>query len=565
MATEWNARRQVTVKGFLETLRERVIVFDGAMGTSIQARNLNADDFGGKELEGCNEYLVVTRPDVIADVHAAFLTAGADVIETDSFGSASIVLAEYDLGHMAYDLSRKAAELARSVASDFSTETRPRWVAGSIGPTTKLPSLGNVGYDAMTAAFEEQALGLLDGGSDILLVETCQDLLQTKAALAAVIRAMKSSGRRVPVMASVTIEAIGTMLLGSEIASALTTLEPFGIDVIGMNCATGPKQMTDNVRYLCQSAPMPVSVIPNAGLPENVGGHAVYREQPESFAADLLHFVRDFGVGIVGGCCGTTPAHIEALAGAVGGLAPVERTADFAPASSSLYISQPYHQDTSFLIVGERVNASGSRKARDLLIAEDWDGLVSLAREQSREGAHVLDVNVDYVGRDGVADMSELVSRLVTNVTIPLMLDSTEWEKMEAGLKHAGGKCLLNSTNYEDGDPRFEKVVGLAREYGAAIVIGTIDEEGMARTAAAKMAIVRRAVEHASRLGVPHHDIFIDPLALPISTGIEEDRRNAAETIEALRQIETEFPEVNTLLGVSNISFGLSAVARVAL
>ncbi len=553
------------MKGFLETLKERVIVFDGAMGTSIQARNLNADDFGGKDLEGCNEHLVITRPDVIADVHAAFLTAGADVIETDSFGSASIVLAEYDIAHMAYELSRKSAEVAKKVAADFSTEAKPRWVAGSIGPTTKLPSLGNIGYDAMTASFEEQALGLLDGGADLLLVETCQDLLQTKAALTAVIRAMKSSGRRVPVMASVTIEAIGTMLLGSEIASALTTLEPFGIDVVGMNCATGPKQMTENVRYLCESAPMPVSVIPNAGLPENVGGHAVYREQPESFAADLLHFVKDYGVGIVGGCCGTTPAHIKALADAVGGLAPHERSPEFAPASSSLYISQPYHQDNSFLIVGERVNASGSKKARDLLIAEDWDGLVSLAREQVREGAHVLDVNVDYVGRDGVADMSELVSRLVTNVTIPLMLDSTEWEKMEAGLKRAGGKCLLNSTNYEDGDARFEKVVNIAREYGAAIVIGTIDEEGMARTCEGKMAIVRRAVAHAARLGMPAHDIFIDPLALPISTGIEEDRRNAAETIESLKRIEAEFPEVNTILGVSNISFGLSAVTRVAL
>ena len=558
-------RRQVTVKGFLETLKERVIVFDGAMGTSIQARNLNADDFGGKELEGCNEHLVITRPDVIADVHAAFLTAGADVIETDSFGSASIVLAEYDLAHMAYELSRKSAEVAKRVAADFSTEAKPRWVAGSIGPTTKLPSLGNIGYDAMTASFEEQALGLLDGGADILLVETCQDLLQSKAALTAVIRAMKSSGRRVPVMASVTIEAIGTMLLGSEISAALTTLEPFGIDVVGMNCATGPKQMSENVRYLCESAPMPISVIPNAGLPENVGGHAVYREQPESFAADLLHFVKDYGVGVVGGCCGTTPAHIKALADAVAGVAPHDRSPEFAPASSSLYISQPYHQDNSFLIVGERVNASGSKKARDLLIAEDWDGLVSLAREQVREGAHVLDVNVDYVGRDGVADMSELVSRLVTNVTIPLMLDSTEWEKMEAGLKRAGGKCLLNSTNYEDGDERFEKVVNLALEYGAAIVIGTIDEEGMARTCEGKLAIVRRAVEHAGRLGMPAHDIFIDPLALPISTGIEEDRRNAAETIESLRRIEEEFPAVNTILGVSNISFGLSAVTRVAL
>ncbi|HQR40381.1 MAG TPA: methionine synthase, partial [Blastocatellia bacterium] len=553
------------MKTFLESLKERVIVFDGAMGTSLQARDLTADDFGGKSLEGCNENLVLTRPDVIADVHAAFFEAGADVVETDTFGATSIVLAEYDIADRAYEINVEAARIARRVADQFTTPDRPRWVAGSMGPTTKLPSLGNIGYAEMSASYEEQARGLLDGGVDILLVETCQDLLQTKAALSAVQRATGSTGRRVPVMAQVTIEAVGTMLLGSEIAAALTSLEPFGIDVIGMNCATGPKQMAENVRYLCHAAPIPVSVIPNAGLPENVGGHAVYRETPESFAAELSHFVKDLGVNIVGGCCGTTPAHIKALAEAVGSLAPRERTPEFAPAASSLYIAQPYHQDTSFLIVGERVNASGSRKCRDLLIEADWDGLVSLAREQVREGAHILDVNVDYVGRDGVADMKALVSRLVTNVTIPLMLDSTEWEKMEAGLQHSGGKCILNSTNFEDGEPRFEKVVNLAREYGAAIVIGTIDEEGMARTADKKLEIVRRAVAHATRLGIPAHDIFIDPLALPISTGIEEDRRNAAETIDALRRIENEFPEVNTILGVSNISFGLNPAARVTL
>ncbi|MET0626631.1 MAG: methionine synthase [Pyrinomonadaceae bacterium] len=551
---------------FLKTLKERVVVFDGAMGTNLQVQNLTVDDYGGAQFEGCPEYLLISRPEAVERVHAGFLEVGCDVIETDSFGGIPYVLDEYGIGHMAYELNVKAAELARRVASDFSTKERPRWVAGSMGPGTKSPTLGHISYAGVKAAYGVQARGLLDGGCDLLVVETCQDLLQTKATLAAIFEEFKRSGRRVPVFAQVTIEPWGTMLPGTEINAALTALQPFPIDVIGMNCGTGPRNMSESLRYLCENTSLPVSVLPNAGLPEVKDGKMHYDETPESFAAQVEHFAKDFGCNVVGGCCGTTPEHLKLLVERVGSLQPKPRSAVVVPAASSIFIQQPYAQDASFLIVGERVNASGSKKMRDLLNAEDWDGLVSLAREQEREGAHVLDVNVDFVGRDGVRDMHELASRLVTQVKVPLMFDSTEWEKMEAGLQHAGGKSILNSTNYEDGEPRFKKVVGLAQEYGAAVVVGTIDEEGMARTAEGKLKIAKRAYEQAAKeLGFPAHDIFFDPLALPISTGIEEDRRNAAETIESLRRIKSELPGCHTILGVSNVSFGLNAVSRVVL
>ena len=566
--------------GFLERLHspERpVLVFDGATGTSLQQMDLSADDFGGAALEGCNENLVFTRPDAVLAVHRQFLEVGCDVIETDTFGAASIVLVEYGLQDQAFAINQRAAELAKQVAREYSTPQKPRYVAGSIGPTTKLPTLGHIGFDAMKASFQEQAEGLIAGDVDLFIVETCQDVLQIKAALQGIEAAFTATGQRRPLMVSVTVETTGTMLVGTDIAAVVAILEPFSIDILGLNCATGPEQMKEHVRYLSEHSPFVVSCIPNAGLPENVGGVAHYRLTPLQMKMQLMHFVEDLGVQVIGGCCGTTPAHIGALAELAAELHPSPRRVRLPeeqlsrpalqgePAAASIYGITPYHQDNSFLIIGERLNASGSKKVRELLNQEDWDGLVALARGQVKENAHVLDVNVDYVGRDGEKDMHDLVSRLVTNVNLPLMLDSTEWQKMEAGLKVAGGKCILNSTNYEDGDERFFKVLELARRYGAGVVVGTIDEEGMARTAERKFAIAQRAYRDAVEFGIPAHEIFYDALALPISTGIEEDRRNGAATIEAIRQIRSQLPGVHVVLGVSNISFGLSPATRIVL
>ena len=551
---------------FLDTLKERIIVFDGAMGTNLQVQNLSLDDFGGLRFEGCNENLLVTRPDAVEKVHAGFLDVGCDVIETNSFNGTPVDFDEYGIGDKAYDMNVLAARLAKRIAADYSTKAKPRWVAGSMGPGRKLPTLGHISFKELRDAYSVQVRGLLDGGVDLLIVETCQDLLQTKAALGAIFAHFAETHRRVPVIAQVTIETFGTMLNGTEIAAALTALAQFPIDVVGTNCGTGPKHMSESVRYLCENAPLPVSALPNAGLPSVVEGKMHYDETPETFTAQVAHFANDFGVNVVGGCCGTTPAHLKLLVEAAQQITPKQRNAKLTPAAASIYFQQPYVQDASFLIVGERVNASGSKKMRDLLNAEDWDGLVALGKEQEREGAHILDVNVDFVGRDGVADMHELAARLVTNVKIPLMFDSTEWQKMEAGLQHAGGKCILNSTNYEDGVPRFLKVIELAKDYGASVVIGTIDEEGMARTADGKVKIATRAYEQATKeAGLAASDIFFDSLALPISTGIEEDRRNALETIAAIRRIKQDLPGAFTILGVSNISFGLSPASRIVL
>ncbi|WP_414572273.1 methionine synthase [Nostoc sp. CCY 9925] len=553
---------------FLERLRSSdspVLVFDGAMGTNLQTQNLTAEDFGGAQYEGCNEYLVHTKPEAVAKVHRDFLAAGADVIETDTFGSTSIVLAEYDLADQAYYLSKTAAELAKRVAAEFSTPEKPRFVAGSIGPTTKLPTLGHIDFDTMKATFAEQAEALWDGGVDLFLVETCQDVLQIKAALNGIEEVFAKKGDRRPLMVSVTMESMGTMLVGSEISAVLTILAPYPIDILGLNCATGPDLMKPHIKYLAEHSPFIVSCIPNAGLPENVGGQAHYRLTALELRMSLMHFVEDLGVQVIGGCCGTRPEHIQQLAEMAKDLKPKVRQPSLEPAAASIYTTQPYDQDNSFLIIGERLNASGSKKCRDLLNSEDWDGLVSMARAQVKEGAHILDVNVDYVGRDGVRDMHELVSRIVNNVTLPLMLDSTEWEKMEAGLKIAGGKCLLNSTNYEDGEPRFLKVLELAKKYGAGVVIGTIDEEGMARTAEKKFQIAQRAYRQAVEYGIPATEIFFDTLALPISTGIEEDRENGKATIEAIRRIRQELPGCHVVLGVSNISFGLNPASRMVL
>ncbi len=554
-----------------------VLVFDGAMGTSLQMQELTAADFGGEAYEGCNEYLVETKPESVEKVHRGFLAAGADVVETDTFGGTSLVLAEYDLSDRAYELNKKAAIIARKAADDFSTPAKPRFVAGSIGPGTKLPTLGHVDFDTLREAYLEQVAGLIDGGVDLILVETCQDVLQIKAALTAIEEVFAQKGTRLPLMVSVTVEQQGTMLVGSEIGAALTILEPYPIDILGLNCATGPTEMKEHIKYLSENSPFIVSCIPNAGLPENVGGQAHYRLTPMELRMQLMHFVEDLGVQIIGGCCGTRSDHIAQLSELSQNLKPKERSIGqrqdlppygdlpYVPSAASIYSPQPYEQDNSFLIVGERLNASGSKKCREMLNAEDWDGLVALAKSQVKEGTHVLDVNVDYVGRDGERDMHELVSRLVTNITLPLMLDSTEWEKMEAGLKVAGGKCILNSTNYEDGDERFFKVLEIAKRYGAGVVIGTIDEDGMARSAQKKFAIAQRAYRDALEYGFPPYELFFDTLVLPISTGIEEDRVNAKETIEAIKLIRKNLPGCHIMLGVSNASFGLNPASRVVL
>ena len=547
---------------YLNGPKHPVLVFDGAMGTSLQSQNLTAEDFGGAEYEGCNEYLVHTKPSAVAKVHEAFLAVGADVIETDTFGGTSIVLAEYDLADQAYYLNKSAAELAKACANKYSTPEKPRFVAGSMGPGTKLPTLGHIDFDTLKNAYVEQVEGLYDGGADLLLVETCQDVLQIKAALNAIEEVFQKKGQRLPLMVSVTMETMGTMLVGTEINAVVSILQPYKIDILGLNCATGPDLMKPHIKYLSENSPFIVSCIPNAGLPENVGGQAHYRLTPVELKMALMHFIEDLGVQIIGGCCGTRPDHIQALAELSQGLTPKSRHYHYEPSAASIYSTQPYIQDNSFLIVGEKLNASGSKKCRELLNVEDWDSLVSMAKAQVKEGAHILDVNVDYVGRDGVRDMHQLASRLVNNVTLPLMLDSTEWEKMEAGLKVAGGKCILNSTNYEDGESRFYQVLDLAKKYGAGVVIGTIDEEGMGRTAEKKFQIAKRAYYAAIEYGINPYEIFFDPLALPISTGIEEDRENGKATIEAMRRIRQELPECHILLGVSNISFGLNPAAR---
>ncbi len=558
---------------YLNRDEKPLIIFDGGTGTSFQNLNLTADDFGGKELEGCNENLVLSSPRVVEKVHNSFLEAGCHVIETNTFGASSIVLDEYDIADKAYEINKNAAFIAKKAAAKYSSVDKPRFVAGSIGPTTKLPTLGHIDFDELKQSYKEQIYGLIDGGVDLLLIETCQDVLQIKSALLASKEILESKKIDIPLMVSITMETTGTMLVGSDIASALTILEPFNIDILGLNCATGPEQMKEHIKYLSENSPFAISCIPNAGLPENIGGVAHYRLKPIELKMQLMNFIYDFNVQLIGGCCGTTPEHIKYLSSIIDEIINIERTynngkknsSGFIPSASSIYNSVPYKQDNSILIVGERLNASGSKKVRELLNNDNWDGLVAIAKQQQKENAHVLDVNVDYVGRDGVKDMKEITSRLVTNINLPLMIDSTDADKMESGLKSAGGKCIINSTNYEDGNERFDQVLNLALGYGSGLVVGTIDEDGMARNSEKKYKIVKRAINRTRECGLSDYELFIDPLALPISTGIEEDRLNAKETISAILKIRENFPDIHIILGISNISFGLSPLSRINL
>lgn len=552
------------MKSFSDVLNEKIIVFDGATGTNLQTQNLTADDFGGEAYNGCNEYLLISKPSAMEKVHVDFLQAGADVIETDTFGSSSIVLAEYDLQDRAYELSKLGAALAKKCAIDFSTPDKPRFVAGSIGPTTKLPSLGHIDFETMRFSFYEQMAGLMDGGADILCIETCQDILQTKIALCAAQDLFRERKKKLPVIVSVTVETTGTMLMGTEIGAALTTLEPYDIvDVVGMNCATGPQEMSDNIRFLCHNSPKAVFCMPNAGIPENIGGKAHYHLSPDDLVKWLTHFSKDFGVNVVGGCCGTTPAHIKPLAEVASRLNPASRQWNYTPSVSSIYMSSPMHVDPAPLLIGERTNANGSKKFRELLIAENYDEMVSMGKEQTREGAHVLDVCVAYVGRNEVRDMEETIRRFNTQISIPTMIDSTEVPVIERALQMLGGRAIVNSINLEDGEERTHKVLSLCKRYGAAVVALTIDEEGMAKTRERKLAIARRirtiAVE---KYGMRDEDLIFDTLTFTLGSGDEEFRKAGIETIEAIRLIKQTYPGCKTLLGVSNISFGLSPQAR---
>lgn len=549
---------------FIDLLKERILVFDGATGTSLQAQNLTADDFGGEQYNGCNEYLVVSKPPAVEKVHADFLEAGCDVIETDTLGGTRIVLAEYGVQDRAYELNRRAAEIARRIAGDYSTHEHVRFVAGSIGPTTKLPSLGHISFKDMEQAYYEQVAGLVEGGVDILVVETCQDLLQTKAALAAIHDYFRDKKVQLPVITSVTIEAIGTMLMGTEISAALAALEPYDIvSVIGMNCATGPKEMSEHVRYLCASSPKPISVMPNAGIPENIGGKACYPLTPEELVQWMKHFAQDLGVNIVGGCCGTTSEHIRQLADAMQFVVPIQRKVEYTPSVASLYSSVPLHVEPAPVIIGERTNANGSKKFRELLQQEDWDGMVAVGKEQVEEGAHLLDVCVAFVGRDEVRDIVEVVRRFNTQVSIPLMIDSTEWQAMEEALRCIGGRAIVNSINMEDGEERMAKVLPLCKKHGAAVVALTIDEAGMAKTAPRKFEIAQRIHEVATKkFGMREEDLIFDTLTFTLGSGDEEFRRAGIETLEAIRLIKQAFPKCKTLLGVSNVSFGLAPHIR---
>ncbi|MBP8921553.1 MAG: methionine synthase, partial [Micropruina sp.] len=548
-------------------LTSRVVVADGGMGTLLQGFDLTLDDFDG--LEGCNEILNVTRPDVVEAVHQAYLDAGADAIETNTFGTNLSALREYDIEDRIAELAEAGARIARKVVDAASTPERPRWVLGSIGPGTKLPSLGHVPFTELRDAYQVQVEAMIAGGIDGVQIETCQDLLQAKAAIQAAKRASEKAGVDIPILVNVSVETNGTMLLGSEIGAALVALEPLGIDVIGLNCSTGPAEMSEHLRHLSRFARIGVGCMPNAGLPELTADGARYPLGPEGLTAALAQYVNEFGLAVVGGCCGTTPEHIRQLVDAVRGLPLKQRDPRPAPSVSSLYSDVPLRQDTSYLSVGERTNANGSKAFREAMLAGDWNTCIDIAKGQSREGAHLLDLCIDYVGRDGTADMAEMASRVNTAVPLPVMIDSTEPPVVQAGLEAIAGRAIVNSVNFEDGDlpgSRFRTVMPIVAEHGAAVVALTIDEEGQARTAEWKVRVADRLIRTlVDDYGMAVSDIIVDCLTFPIATGQEETRRDAIETIDAIREIRRLYPDVQTTLGVSNVSFGLNPAARAVL
>ncbi|WP_327227362.1 methionine synthase [Streptomyces platensis] len=563
--TSVNTRRATTLR---EALASRVVVADGAMGTMLQAQDPSMEDF--QQLEGCNEILNVTRPDIVRSVHEEYFAVGVDCVETNTFGANFAALAEYDIPERVFELSESGARIAREVADEFTASTgQQRYVLGSMGPGTKLPTLGHAPYLTLRDAYQQNAEGMIAGGADALLVETTQDLLQTKAAILGARRALKATGSDLPVICSVTVETTGTMLLGSEIGAALTALEPLGIDMIGLNCATGPAEMSEHLRYLARHSRVPIACMPNAGLPVLGKDGAHYPLTAAELADAQETFVGEYGLSLVGGCCGTTPEHLRQVVERVRGITPPPREPRPEPGAASLYQTVPFRQDTSYLAIGERTNANGSKKFREAMLDGRWDDCVEMARDQIREGAHMLDLCVDYVGRDGVADMEELAGRFATASTLPVVLDSTELNVIQAGLEKLGGRAVINSVNYEDGDgpeSRFARVTELAAEHGAALIALTIDEEGQARTVEHKVAIAERLIDDLTgNWGIHECDILIDCLTFTICTGQEESRKDGIATIEAIRELKKRHPEVQTTLGLSNISFGLNPAARIVL
>ncbi|GAB4527968.1 MAG: methionine synthase [Anaerolineales bacterium] len=574
--------RPYTNRRYLDALAERVLIFDGAMGTSLQKQNLTAEHFGGERYVGCNDYLVLTYPQAVEKVHRSFLEAGVDVIETDTFRSNRITLREYGLQDRVLEINRAAARLARRLADEYSTPTPtpnpspsggggwPRFVAGSIGPTGKLPSaddpdLSNVTFEELADVFREQAVGLIQGGADVLLIETSQDILEVKAAIHGILRAFEKTGEWLPIQAQVTLDTTGRMLFGTDIAAALTILEGLPIDVIGLNCSTGPEHMRQPVEFLGEHAPLPVSCIPNAGLPLNVDGEAVYPLEPEPFAEALAEFVEKYHISVVGGCCGTTPAHLKALVERVHGKRRPPRPVLDLPRLASGIRAFSMQQDPPPLLIGERCNAQGSRKFKRLLLAEDWDGVLEVARQQVDSGAHALDISVAVTERQDEAELMRLVVRkLVTaGIDVPLAFDTTDPDVMESGLQVAPGRCLLNSTHLESGREKADRVFALAKRYNAAVLLLTIDEQGMAKTAARKVEVARRLYDIAvNEHGLKPGDLVYDVLTFTLATGDEEYVNSAVETLEGIRQVKAALPGVFTSLGVSNVSFGLTPAAR---
>ncbi|WP_433338448.1 methionine synthase [Spirillospora sp. CA-294931] len=556
-----------TSQNLRQALRQRVVVADGGMGTMLQDAGPTLEDFEGHE--GCNEVLNVTRPDIVREVHRAYLDAGVDCVETNTFGANLANLGEYGITERIEELSQAGARLAREVADAVSTPDRPRWVIGSIGPGTKLPTLGHVAFAELRDAYRRNAEGLIAGGAHALLVETCQDLLQAKAAIIGAKRAIAAAGTDTVLIGQVTIEQNGAMLMGSEIGAALTALEPLDLDLIGLNCATGPAEMSEHLRYLARHARVGLSCMPNAGLPQLTSDGAHYPLTPDELADAHDAFTRDFGLSLVGGCCGTTPEHLRRVVERVRGREPAERRPRPEAGASSLYQHVPFRQDTSYLAIGERTNANGSKAFREAMLDERWDDCVKIARDQARDGAHLIDLCVDYVGRDGVADMKELAFRFATAATLPIVLDSTETPVLRAGLEMLGGRAVVNSVSLEDGDGPDSKIARLmpvVKEHGAAVVVMCIDEEGQARTADWKVRVAARTIDKlTTEWGMRVEDIIVDCLTFTIGTGQEESRRDAVETIDAIRELKRRHPGVQTTLGLSNVSFGLNPAARVVL